>query len=343
MRYAGMTTSLICVSFICFSAIKAQDDETRQASGLPIMIGRNSTNRSNTVLSGRITISGRDSSKPMPSFSVAVYANGALIDKRSVMESGTYYIPSVPREGAILAVELSGMEIARYSISSSIMGSVRYDVNLTSIEVERAEGKTGVISAKNLYSRSDQNQKLFDKASSAFREKKLDTAIVLYKQLLEKDSKDFIAWTEVGTLYFRNQKLLEAEEAYTKAIEQNPDFAVALVNLGKLYLELKEPEKAINILLKAVETEPNSADAQHYLGESYLQIKKGSKAVVYLNEAIKLAPIEKAEIHLRLAQLYNAANLKDKAIDEYKLFLSKVPDYKEKEKIQKYIIQNSPK
>jgi hypothetical protein len=54
-----------------------------------------------------------------------------------------------------------------------------------------------------------------------------------------------------------------------------------------------------------------------------------------LNEAIRLAPIEKAEIHLRLAQLYNGANLKDKAVEEYKLFLGKVPDYKDRDKLDK--------
>lgn len=90
-----------------------------------------------------------------------------------------------------------------------------------------------------------------------------------------------------------------------------------------------------------MEAEIASADAQHYLGEAYLQAKKGSKAVGYLNEAIRLAPIEKAEIHLRLASLYNGAGLKDKAVEEYKMFLEKVPNYKEKEKIEKYIKENS--
>ena len=53
--------------------------------------------------------------------------------------------------------------------------------------------------------------------------------------------------------------------------------------------------------------------------------------------------MEKAEIHLRLAALYNAAGLKDKAVAEYKLFLEKVPQYSEKEKIEKYIKENSTK
>ena len=84
----------------------------------------------------------------------------------------------------------------------------------------------------------------------------------------------------------------------------------------------------------------NSADSFHYLGEAYLQNKQGSKAVVVLNEAIRLAPNEKADIHLRLGALYNAAGAKDRAANEYKLFLQKRPDHKDKSKLEAYIKEN---
>lgn len=343
MRNLGIATSLLCASFICVSAVNAQDDETRQTLGLPMMIGQNSSNKNVATLTGRIIVQGMDDSKSKPAFFVAAYFGGALIDRRSVNDSGNYYIPSVPREGAILSVELSGIEVGRYQLMPAPSGSMRFDVTLNLAQVQRVQGVTGVISAKNFYQRSAENQKIFDKAASASKEKKIDNAILLYNQLIKDDPKDFVALTELGTLYFKNDKLPQAEEFYIKALEQKPDFAVAQINLGKLYLAKKEPEKAITTLSKAVETEPNSADAQHYLGEAYLQVKKGSKAVVYLNEALKLAPVEKAEIHLRLAQLYNGANLKDKAVEEYKQFLAKFPDYKDKKEIEKYIKDNSSK
>ena len=126
-------------------------------------------------------------------------------------------------------------------------------------------------------------------------------------------------------------------------MELKPDFILALINYGKLQLAQKNYDSSIEILTKAITIEATSADANHYLGEAYLGAKKGSKAVGYLNEAIRLAPIEKAEIHLRLASLYNNANLKDRAIAEYKQFLSKVPNHSEKKKIEQYILDNSPK
>ena len=133
----------------------------------------------------------------------------------------------------------------------------------------------------------------------------------------------------------------EAVQSYTTALQLKPTFMPALMNLGKLYMAEKKFGDAIEVLEKATIADPNSADAFHYLGESYLQNKQGSKAVGVLNEAFRLAPVEKAVIHLRLAALYNAAGLKDRAAAEYKIFLKKVPNHSEKSKLEKYIKDNS--
>ena len=68
-----------------------------------------------------------------------------------------------------------------------------------------------------------------------------------------------------------------------------------------------------------------------------MQIKKGSKAVPYLNEAARLG---KPDAHLRLATLYNAVGLKDKAALEYEQFLKKRPDYKDRKALEQYISEN---
>jgi tetratricopeptide (TPR) repeat protein len=77
------------------------------------------------------------------------------------------------------------------------------------------------------------------------------------------------------------------------------------------------------------------------LGECYLQVKKGNQAAFHFNEALRLAPIEKAEARLRLASLYNAAGMKDKAVVEYKAFLEVVKDHPDRAKIEQYIKDNS--
>ena len=234
-------------------------------------------------------------------------------------------------------MNVDGRELGRIPTYASLD---RYDlaVNWGGAQVAK---KAGVVSVKDIYpSRSKANQKLLDKAIAAAESKNTQEAIKILRDLVASDSQDFVAWAELGSLYFGESKFADAEKAYDRALELKPDYMVALFNLGRLHLLNKAFDKAIAVLEIAAVADPTSADALHLLGESYLQAKQGSKAVPVLNEAIRLAPVEKAEIHLRLAALYNAAGLKDRAAAEYKLFLSKKPNYSEKDKLEKYIKDN---
>jgi Flp pilus assembly protein TadD len=343
MKTFFVTCRLLVVIPIFVITSFAQTDETRQATGLPMMIGGNSSTTGNVPLSGKLTIPGLDTSQSKPTIYVSVFAGGALIDRRLANDAGYYYMPSVPRDGGFLVVEIDGAEVARTMLTPVVGGSMRQDLVINWMQAQNAKAKSGIISAKDYYERTGENSKLFEKAVLASKDKNPDNAVKLFRELVKNDPKDFVAWTELGTLLYKAEKFAEAEEAYNKALEQKPDFIVALMNLGKLHLAQKQADKSIIVLSKAVEVAPASADAQHYLGEAYLQAKKGSKAVIHLNEAIRLAPIEKAEIHLRLATLYNAAGVKDRAVNEYKLFLEKVPNHPDKEKIEKYIKENSTK
>jgi tetratricopeptide (TPR) repeat protein len=341
----------ICFLFIfpAFTVV-AQDDEARRQSGLPTMIGGgNSANNGGVLITGRLDISGVEKLNSVPTFIISVYVGGRLLDQREVKYKGSFQFAGITYgSDAYILVEADNKEIRRIPILvsdvSGLNPQIRQDINITWTEIQNAKiNDNKVINANSYYKRSEENQKLFDKAIVSAKNKKTDEAISGFKKIVEKDEKDFVSWTELGTAYFVDKKMSEAESAYKKAIEIKPEFAPALLNSGKLYLAEKAPEKAVEVLIKAVELEPTSADINQFLGESYLQIKKGSKAVIYLNEAIKLAPIEKAEIHLRLATLYNGANLKDKAVNEYKMFLEKVPNFPEKDRLEKYIKENSPK
>jgi len=170
--------------------------------------------------------------------------------------------------------------------------------------------------------------------------KRYDDAILALQQLVAQDPKDFLAWTELGAVFIFKQRYDDSEEAYLRAINERPSFFLAHMNLGKLRYLLKKFDGAIEPLTEAVKIQPSSPDANYYLGESYLQIKKGSKAVGYLYEALKLDPIGRADAHLHLAALYNAAGLKDKAAIEYQEFLKKKPDYPDRKKLEQYIADN---
>ncbi len=219
---------------------------------------------------------------------------------------------------------------------------VRKDISLEWREksaYKRSE-KAKVVPAADIYSRPPANQAQFDKAERAIDKKAYDDAVVLLRQIVGSDPKDFQAWTELGTVYLMLKDAGSAEKAYLRATEAQPSSALAFINLGRLRLMQKNYEGAIEILTPAVKLQPPSAGANYYLGEAYLQIKKGSKAVGYLNEAIRLDPVGMAEAHLRLAALYNGAGLKDKAAEEYEKFLAKRPDYPDKKRLQQYIAEH---
>ena len=143
-----------------------------------------------------------------------------------------------------------------------------------------------------------------------------------------------------GIAHQRSGHLDEAEKAYLHALQLEPAFTLALLDLGKLRLEQKNFDGAIEVLSKAAALPPPSAEVNYFLGEAYLNLKKGSKAVAYMNEAIRIDPLGKTEIHLRIAEIYDAVGLKDLAAVEYEKFLVKSPDYPEKKKLQRYIAQN---
>lgn len=216
---------------------------------------------------------------------------------------------------------------------------IRQDIHLAWSPKSDAE-KPASVSAADVYRRSEANEKLFVKAREATDQKRYDDAIATLRQLVTADPRDFLAWAELGTVYLFKQDYDESEKAYVKSVTERPQFFLGQMNLGRLRMARKNFEGAIEPLTAAVTIQPTSADANYRLGESYLQIKKGSKAVGYLNEAIKLDPIGKADAHLRLATLYHAVGLKDRAALEYEAFLQKKPEYSDRKKLEEYIKAN---
>ena len=284
------------------------------------------------------------STRPL-SYQLILYADsGVVAARQTISNGGRYRFMNLPNGVFYLAVEHENTEITRVRIEllrSNYKADFRQDIELEWRPIAAAKpAKPSNISVEDNYSRSSVNQKLFDKAKEAADAKKNAEAVTLFKNLLVEDQNDFQAWTELGTAYLAQNNLPEAEKAYMEATRLNPKFFLGFLDLGRLRMLQKNFDGAIAALTQAVDIKPESASANYYLGESYLQIRKGSKAVGYLNQALKLDPVGRAEAHLRLAALYDAAGLKEKAVAEYESFLKKKPDYAEKKKLEQYIAQN---
>jgi tetratricopeptide (TPR) repeat protein len=281
-----------------------------------------------------------------PTIVVYLRNGGAQIDKYQTNDLGYWYFLRTPVDGHTLNFEIDGIEVGRTIIAGGISNRFRQDIELDWNQVKgstRSSPSSGVVSARDRYERSADSETALQKALSEIRAKKDDEALKLLTSIVEKDPKDYNAWMYLGTIYYSAKRNDEARAAYKRALELKPDYFLANLNLGRLEVSQKQFDPAIAALVKAVEIDAASADANHLLGEAYLQNKKGSLAVGYLNKAIELAPVEKAELHLRLAALYNAAGLKDRAALEYKAFLAKVKDHPDRAKFEQYVKDNLPK
>lgn len=290
--------------------------------------------------------------KPMSFEVVLTGRNRSSIGRQMVAKNGRYRFENLANGTYYISVFMGGSEIANVRVTllsgtgteSRVGGDHRQDIALEwRPNPANREAKAGVVSAMKHYERSSAHASLFEKAESSMKEKDYSRAITLLRQILSADPKDFEAWTELGTAYFLKRDSAEAEKAYLHAVELEPNFTLALLDLGKLRLEQKNFEGAIEILTRAAAIPPPSAEVNYFLGEAYLNLKKGSKAVAYMNEAIKIDPLGKAEIHLRVAEIYDNVGLKDLAALEYEKFLEKRKDYPDRKKLQKYIAQNKKK
>ena len=280
--------------------------------------------------------------KPV-SYNIILYTEGGrAVGRQTVTSNGRFRFTNVPDGEYNLVVELENNEVARVrvTVASPIRSDFRQDIVMEWRSNATKPKGAGVVSVADDYARAAANRMLFNKAGESAQKGDYAEAVSLLRQIVKADPKDFGAWTELGTALLSEKDEREAEQAYLKALEMRPTYVLALVNLGRLRVMKKNYEAAIDPLSLAVKVRPESATANYYLGEAYLQIKKGSKAVIHFNEALRLDPIGKADAHLRLAALYNAAGLKDRAAIEYEQYLKKKPDQPHKSKLQQYIQEN---
>ena len=164
---------------------------------------------------------------------------------------------------------------------------------------------------------------LNDAANAALERGNFETAIDLYKRLLEADPKRKNGWISLGRAYmglrdtghaievFRKQAEMnaydeyafnslgwayttarrydEAAAAYQKAIEINPLNQYAHGALGGMYSETHQYNKAVPELEKAVSLSPNDAFLQISLGDAYLNVGQDDKALAAFDKAIEIS------------------------------------------------------
>ena len=288
-------------------------------------------------LYGRVVLNGFDAAAK-PKVTVILSDRNNASDRISVSKTGNYcYRRS--GSGGSLVVEVDGVEVARRTIPTFGVGQHREDFDIHPTGANRPVPPAAV-TAKYSHPRNEKTVELYQNAAKAEKAKDYGAAIEHLKQIVMVDPADFIAWSILGSLHLEQKSYDEADAAFRKSLALKVEYAPAWVSVGRLRVAQKQTEAAIEIFKHAITLEPESARTYKLLGETYLQAKQGSLAVDALNQSIKLDPVGMADSHLLLARLYDLAGAKPYATREYKAFLSKVPNYEDKKKLEKYIKEN---
>lgn len=289
---------------------------------------------------GRVTLVGLDSGAKAPKVVVSLAEGQQSRNPIIVGERGNYCFKRSGSANGSLIVEVGGVEVARRSLPSMGSSQQREDFEIH-LDGGRTQVQPSVVSAKFSHPRNERTVELYRKATEADKSKDVDRTIQYLKEITAVDPFDFVAWAQLGTLFFEKNSFTEADAAFRKSLELKPEYTPVWINVGKMRVVQKGYDAAIEIFKHAAELEPKNAKVFRLLGETYLQAKQGTLGVAALNDAIKLDPVGMAECHLLIARLYDLAGAKALAAKEYNMFLEKVPDHAEKNKLKKYIREHS--
>jgi tetratricopeptide (TPR) repeat protein len=289
---------------------------------------------------GRVVLKGLGPGGKSPEVTVVFIDGQQSRSSWTVGKSGSYCfrLRSSSSRGT-LYVEVNGIEVARKSLLSLGNAQQREDFEIFLPQLQKSAAP-GTVSAKFFHPPNSKTVELYKKTVEAESQKDTGKAIEHLKEIVSIDPADFIAWAKLGILYVEKNSLSEAEAAFRKSLELKVEYTPAWIHVGKIRIAQKQFEAAIEIFKHVTSLEPTMARAFQLLGEAYLQARQGTLGAEALNEAIKLDPIGMAECHLLLARLYDLAGARHLATREYKIFLTKQPDYPDKKKLEQYIKNN---
>jgi tetratricopeptide (TPR) repeat protein len=276
-------------------------------------------------------------------FDVFLYKSGNLIARQKLGTDGRYRFMNLVAGTYEVVVEIENREVARVSrlIAGQYADDVRLDINLAYRSTMPASRHAAeVISIADSYPRKDHNKALHQKSINEIDAKKFAEAVTDLRELLSLDPADYPAWLELGMVYFIRKDYEAAEKCFSTSLNTQPSYFPAALNLGRVRLARKNYQGAIDALTVALKIDWRSASANYFIGESLIKQKRGSLAVRFFEQALALEPQRMVEAHLRLASLYDSAGYKNLAAAQYEQFLKKVPNYKERKKLEQYIVAN---
>ena len=154
---------------------------------------------------------------------------------------------------------------------------------------------------------------------------KLEAAGLIYKEILQKDPRNFDALYLLGTLYFQHGAYEEASRLLQEAlrIQEHP---FALSNYGSVQLKLQHPEEALASFDRALAIKPDYAEAFNNRGNVLGELKRFEEALTSYDRALALKP-DYAEALNNRGKVLQTHRHYEEALASYDRALALKPDY----------------
>lgn len=145
-------------------------------------------------------------------------------------------------------------------------------------------------------------------------------ALSYYRQAIERNDDNFLAWFSAGLLYEDEEQFEKAIRVYKNAVRINPLFAQAHNNLGYAYKEMGFYLYAIQEYQKAIDLRPDNAGYHYNIGNALTHEERLNEAFQSYQRAVEIDPTF-AKAHYNLGRTYLRWDMVQEAIEELKLYV----------------------
>jgi tetratricopeptide (TPR) repeat protein len=151
-------------------------------------------------------------------------------------------------------------------------------------------------------------------------------ALELFKEAIEQDPNNTMAWNGLGSCQVGLNKPAAAIESYKQAIKINPNDANMHYNLGNFYAKLGRHQEAIESLNQVIRLNPDFEPAHFKLGMIYAGIGRLDDGKKAFETVIRLNP-DAAPAHFNIGIAYTKLGHYRKAIKAHQEVLRINPKY----------------
>jgi tetratricopeptide (TPR) repeat protein len=129
-----------------------------------------------------------------------------------------------------------------------------------------------------------------EKARIFMAEKKYDTAIQTYQDVLKGDPKNAVVLNMVGIAYLNLSKDEQAKKYFERSAKADKKYSSAVNNLGMVWYHQKNFKRAIREYQRATLIDPTLAGTHANLGFAYYNTNKLVEAATEFQRAVELDP-----------------------------------------------------